>query len=108
MKKLFLLFITITSITSLLAQQKSLTEEIHSRAVKLEDSTIAWRRDFHLHPELGNREFRTSKIIAEHLRSFGIEVKEGVGKTGVVGILRGPKPGPCVGLRADIDALPIT
>jgi len=61
-----------------------------------------------LHPELGNREFRTSKIIAEHLRSFGIEVREGVGKTGVVGILRGAKPGPCVGLRADIDALPIT
>ena len=56
---------------------------------------------------LGNREFRTAKIIADHLRSLGIEVKENVGKTGVVGILRGGKPGPCVGLRADIDALPI-
>ncbi|HMI60048.1 MAG TPA: amidohydrolase, partial [Puia sp.] len=69
--------------------------------------TIAWRRDFHEHPELGNREVRTSKIIADHLRSLGLEVQEGVGKTGVVGILRGSSPGPVIGLRADMDALPI-
>jgi amidohydrolase len=104
---LLLSFILITSL-GLRAQQKNLAQDIHTKAVQLEEKTVAWRRDFHSHPELGNREFRTSKIIADHLRSLGIEVKEGVGKTGVVGILRGAKPGPCVGLRADIDALPIT
>jgi hypothetical protein len=76
-------------------------------ADKIEPKTIAWRRDFHEHPELGNREFRTSKIIADHLRSLGLEVHEGVGKTGVVGILRGAYPGPVIGLRADMDALPL-
>ena len=84
-----------------------MADQIHAAATKLEPKTISWRRDFHEHPELGNREFRTAKIIADHLRSLGIEVREGVGKTGVVGLLKGSKPGPCVGLRADIDALPI-
>jgi amidohydrolase len=64
------------------------------------------RRDFHQHPELGNREFKTAEKIAAHLRSLGIEVQTGVAKTGVVGILKGGKPGP-VALRADIDALPV-
>lgn len=77
-------------------------------ADKTENKCVAWRRDFHEHPELGNREFRTAGIIAAHLRQLGLEVKEGVGKTGVVGILKGAKPGPCIGLRADIDALPVT
>src|SRR6476661_12992 len=107
MKKILLLSFIFLGSISLRAQQKNVAQDIHSRAVQLEEKTVAWRRDFHSHPELGNREFRTSKIIADHLRSLGIEVKEGVGKTGVVGILRGSKPGPCVGLRADIDALPI-
>jgi amidohydrolase len=66
------------------------------------------RRDLHEHPELGNREKRTARIIADQLRSFGIEVKEGVAKTGVVGILKGAQPGPTIGLRADIDGLPVT
>lgn len=82
-------------------------QKIDAAADKIEPKTIAWRRDFHEHPELGNHETRTARIIADHLRSLGLEVKEGVGKTGVVGILRGSKPGPCIGLRADIDALPI-
>ncbi|HEY4061833.1 MAG TPA: amidohydrolase [Puia sp.] len=81
---------------------------IDAAADKIEPKTIAWRRDFHEHPELGNHEFRTAKIIADHLRSLGLEVKEGVGVTGVVGILRGSQPGPVIGLRADMDALPIT
>ncbi len=68
---------------------------------------ITWRRDFHQHPELGNREFQTAAKIAAHLQSLGIEVKTGVGKTGVVGILKGGKPGPVVALRADMDALPV-
>ncbi len=67
----------------------------------------AWRRDFHENPELGNREFRTAKIVAEELRSLGFEVKTGVAKTGVVGLLRGARPGPVVALRSDMDGLPV-
>ena len=69
---------------------------------------VAWRRDIHQHPELGNREFRTSALVASHLRALGIEVREKVAHTGVVGVLRGGRPGKCVGLRADMDALPVT
>jgi amidohydrolase len=69
---------------------------------------IAWRRDIHQHPELSNSELRTAKIVADHLKSLGIEVRTGVAHTGVVGILRGGKPGPVVALRADMDALPVT
>ena len=68
---------------------------------------VAWRRDFHEHPELGNREFRTAEIIASHLRDLGMEVQTGVAHTGVVGVLRGGE-GPVVALRADMDALPVT
>lgn len=84
-----------------------LKEKTALAANKIESKCIAWRRDFHEHPELGNRETRTASIIAAHLRSLGLEVKEGVAKTGVVGILKGAKPGPCIALRADIDALPV-
>ena len=77
-------------------------------ADKIESKSITWRRDFHQNPELGNRETRTAKIISEHLKKLGIEVKERVAKTGVVGILKGAKPGPCIALRADIDGLPVT
>jgi amidohydrolase len=67
-----------------------------------------WRRDIHQHPELGNREFRTAGLVADHLRSLGMEVRTGVAHTGVVGLLRGGLPGPVVALRADMDALPVT
>ncbi|HXB45961.1 MAG TPA: amidohydrolase [Puia sp.] len=90
------------------AQTKSLQKKIDAAADKIEPQTISWRRDFHEHPELSNREFRTAKIIAEFLRTLGLEVTEGVGKTGVVAILHGAKPGPVVALRADMDALPVT
>nr|WP_248928359.1 amidohydrolase [Paenibacillus hamazuiensis] len=73
----------------------------------LKDQLIAWRRDFHRHPETGYEEFRTSSIVADHLRALGLEVTCNVGKTGVVGLLRGEEPGPTFGLRADMDALPI-
>ncbi len=109
MKKLLLLIGTaLLCNLAALAQSNNRRAAIDAAADKIETKTIAWRRDFHEHPELGNREFRTSKIIADHLRSLGIEVKEGVGKTGVVGILKGGLPGPVIGLRADMDALPIT
>jgi len=74
----------------------------------LEQRVIAWRRDFHQHPELSNREFRTAARVATHLRSLNIEVTTGVAHTGVVGIMRGGHPGPVVALRADMDALPVT
>jgi len=89
--------------------EHSLIAQIEARAASLEQKVIAWRRDFHAHPELGNRELRTSRIIAEHLQSLGLDdVRVGVAHTGVVGTLEGGKPGPCVGLRADMDALPVT
>lgn len=69
---------------------------------------VAWRRDFHEHPELGNSEVRTAKIVADELLALGFEVKTGVAKTGVVGLLRGGKPGPVVALRSDMDGLPVT
>ncbi len=74
----------------------------------IEDKVIEWRRDFHEHPELSNREFETAEKIAAHLNSLGIETKTGIAKTGVVGILKGDNPGKTVALRADIDALPVT
>jgi amidohydrolase len=81
---------------------------VAAAAERLEPKVIAWRRDLHQNPELGNREFRTSKRIAEHLKSLpGIEVREKVAHTGVIGLLKGGKPGPVVALRADIDALPV-
>ena len=69
---------------------------------------VEWRRDFHQHPELGNRETRTAQIVAEHLQALGLEVHAGVAHTGVVGVLRGGHPGPVIALRADMDALPVT
>jgi amidohydrolase len=90
------------------AQKTTIEMQIEAAVSKIEPKCITWRRDLHEHPELSNREFRTSKIIADHLRSLGIEVKEGVAKTGVVGVLRGGKTGPVIGLRADMDALPVT
>jgi amidohydrolase len=82
-------------------------DKLLGMAQQLQDQVIAWRRDFHQYPEIGYEEVRTSRIVAEHLTGLGLEVKTGVGKTGVVGILRGEEPGPTIGLRADMDALPI-
>jgi amidohydrolase len=75
---------------------------------RIEPKVIAWRRDIHQNPELGNREFRTAKLVADHLRALGLEVRDKVAHTGVVGLLKGGKPGPVVALRADMDALPVT
>ncbi|UOG75116.1 amidohydrolase [Hymenobacter tibetensis] len=90
------------------AQNATLNARIAQLAQDKEAKVIAWRRDFHQHPELGNEETRTAGIVAAHLRKLGFEVKTGVARTGVVGILKGGKPGPVVALRADMDALPVT
>jgi len=82
---------------------------IDAAAAAVEERVIAWRRDFHQHPELGNRETRTAGIVAEHLISLGFDdVRTRVAHTGVVGLLKGALPGPVVALRADMDALPVT
>ena len=85
----------------------ALPADLDARIEKVLPSVVAWRRDFHEHPELSNQEFRTAKIVADHLRSLGIEVETEVAHTGVVGTLRGGD-GPVVALRADMDALPVT
>ena len=103
-KQILLLTLIITSGIS--HAQKN--EVIENAVAKIESRCIEWRRDLHEHPELGNHETRTARIVAEHLRSLGVEVKENVAKTGVVGILKGGKAGPVIALRADMDALPVT
>ena len=81
--------------------------EIRAAAEAMTPALVATRRDIHRHPELGNRETRTGGLVAERLKALGVEVRHPVAKTGVVGILRGGRPGPVVAVRADMDALPI-
>jgi amidohydrolase len=96
------------TLPSLAQVNAKLQTKIEQMATAIEPRMIEWRRDIHQHPELGNREFKTAAKIAEHLKSLGIEVQTGVAHTGVVGILKGGKPGPVIALRADMDALPVT
>jgi amidohydrolase len=90
------------------AASPAITQNAARRIEQVMPKVVAWRRDVHQNPELGNREVRTAKLVADHLKSLGMEVKTGVAHTGVVGVLRGGKPGPVVALRADMDALPVT
>jgi amidohydrolase len=91
-----------------LQSQSPLAAEIDRRSKEVEPKVIEWRRDFHKNPELSNREQRTGKVVADYLRSLGMEVRYPVANTGVVATLRGGRPGPVVALRADMDALPVT
>jgi metal-dependent amidase/aminoacylase/carboxypeptidase family protein len=90
------------------APASDLVRAIEARLPAVMPKVVAWRRDIHEHPELSFEETRTAALVAEHLRGLGIEVQTQVGKTGVVGILRGGRPGPVVALRADMDGLPVT
>lgn len=85
-----------------------LASEVDRLSTELNSQVVTWRRDFHKNPELGNREVRTSKVIADELKKLGYEVTTNVATTGVIGVLRGSRPGPVVALRADMDALPVT
>jgi amidohydrolase len=89
------------------ANAQDLGARLDTAIATLEPRVIEWRRDLHQNPELSNREFRTSKVVAEHLVRLGLEVQTGIAKTGVVGVLKGGKPGPTIALRADMDALPV-
>ena len=80
----------------------------YQRALSIKQQTVDWRRQFHRYPELSFAENRTSAFIADRLREFGLEVETGVGKTGVVGLLRGEPDWPCIMLRFDMDALPLS
>jgi amidohydrolase len=96
----FVLFISYLS-------NAQLEQKIAAAITNIEPRCIEWRRKIHQYPELANNEFKTSRLVADHLKKLGLEVKEGIAKTGVVGILKGAKPGPCIALRADMDALPV-
>jgi len=89
------------------AAEDTLDERLARSAEAIQPKAIAWRHDIHQHPELGNQEHHTAALVAEHLRHLGMEVETGVGTTGVVGLLKGGRPGPVVALRADMDALPV-
>lgn len=106
MKKLLLLVIALISIGISFGQTND--NKIINLSEEIEDKVIQWRRHIHENPELSNREFKTAKYIENHLRSLGISVQTEVAITGVVGILKGDKPGKVVALRADMDALPVT
>lgn len=105
MKKVFLPFALGTALLGAGAATAAAPDQLLKQA---EPKVIEWRRHIHRNPELGNHEFETAKYIANHLKSLGMQVETGVAHTGVVGLLKGGKPGPTVALRADMDALPVT
>lgn len=104
----FSLSILTLAIGGLLAAPALAIETAISIGADLEQRVIEWRRDIHQHPELGNQETRTAGLVADHLRSLGMEVQTDIAETGVVGLLKGGKPGPTIAFRADMDALPVT
>lgn len=107
MKKTLFSFCLLVSVT-LPVFPIDMSRDIDAATTKLMPKVVEWRRHLHQFPELGNREVKTAKYIEDHLRRLGMEVRTGVAKTGVVAILKGGQPGPVIGLRADIDALPVT
>ncbi|MBB1087267.1 amidohydrolase [Lysobacter sp. SG-8] len=90
------------------AQQAGERPEVTAAAKAVDDKVVAWRRDIHANPELGNRETRTAALVADHLRALGLQPKTGIATTGVTAVLKGGRPGPRIALRADMDALPVT
>src|SRR3954462_9869751 len=101
------LVLSIASPNSGIADTASLEKAVRDKVSSIEGRLIAWRRDIHQHPELGDQETRTSGLVADQLRSLGLEVRTGVARTGVVGVLNGGKTGRTAALRADMDALPV-
>ncbi|HEY2395425.1 MAG TPA: amidohydrolase [Rudaea sp.] len=93
---------------AVVATNASAAETVEQRVRPELKQITAWRRDLHEHPELSNRELRTSKLIADELKKLGYDVRSGIAHTGVTGVLKGGKPGPKLAIRADIDALPVT
>ena len=102
--RIFLLFLILSTLSYAQVDEMLVAKLID----QVESEVIDWRRHYHEHPELSNREFNTGKHIAQELRKLGLEVETGIAITGVVGVLDSGKPGPVIGLRADIDGLPVT
>jgi amidohydrolase len=103
------LLLAVSLAAPVVAQSPSpLTAELDRRMAAVMPKVVSWRRDIHEHPELSGQEVRTARLVAEHLRALGLEVRTGVGGHGVVGVLRGGRPGRVVALRADMDGLPVT
>jgi amidohydrolase len=109
MKSIYsMLFVsTLAAAVSMAAHANEPDDWVKAAALKEEPAVIALRHQIHQHPELGNQEFETSKLVAQQLKALGIEVRTQVANTGVVGVLKGGKPGPVMALRADMDALPV-
>jgi amidohydrolase len=102
------IFVCVCLAFSFAAQAEDTGRKLDEAFASVEPKVIAWRRDIHQNPELGNREFRTAAKVAEHLNALGFDdVKTGIAHTGVVGTLQGDKPGPTIALRADMDGLPV-
>jgi metal-dependent amidase/aminoacylase/carboxypeptidase family protein len=108
MKKLSILIFILGAVSGVAQVNPKLQASLDQQVKDLEPKIIEWRRYFHEHPELSNREIKTGERIANQLKALGLDVQYPVAKTGVVAILKGSKPGPVVALRADIDALPVT
>lgn len=104
----YAILLEVAIVMSATAASPTLQQRIDDAAARVESTVITCRRDIHEHPELGNREARTAKLVADKLRALNIDVQENVAHTGVIGLLKGGKPGKVVALRADMDALPVT
>ena len=104
------ILLPLVALTAILAAPRAHAQspDLDAAVRSVSEDVVAWRRDIHAHPELGNQEFRTAGIVAEHLNALGMEVHTGIAHTGVLGILRGGRPGKTVALRADMDGLPVT
>ena len=107
MKKITSLLLVVMLMAAQQTIAQDISKTIEAKATAIQSKLVEWRRHFHEHPELGSREFKTAAYIVEQLKDLGLEIQTGVGKTGVVAILKGGKPGPVIALRADIDALPV-
>ncbi|HMI79851.1 MAG TPA: amidohydrolase [Ferruginibacter sp.] len=107
MKKIKYIIVFVATFCATNASAQALTNTIDTKATAIQNQLTQWRRYLHQHPELGNREFKTAAYIVDQLQGLGLEIKTGIGKTGVVAILKGGKPGPVIALRADMDALPV-
>jgi amidohydrolase len=108
MKKYLSLFFPLAALCMCgVASAEVTQQQLDGALAKVESKVLTWRRDIHQHPELSNREMRTAKLVADHLKKLGLEVKTGIAHNGVTGVLEGGKPGPTIAIRADMDANPV-
>jgi amidohydrolase len=107
MRKIILTALSFFAFPFATINAQDIAKTIDTKALAIQSKLVEWRRHLHQNPELGNREYKTGAYIVEYLKTLGLEIQAGVAKTGVVAVLKGGKPGPCIALRADMDALPV-